>query len=1142
MPPLMITKLLPPRIGSGLIERPRLLELFSRNQELKLRMITAPAGYGKTVSILQYVNTLRTPFVWYQLDRYDNDPAVFTQYLIAGIERHFPGFGAETMQLVLQGNSAAPLRLIVIAFINELANLSYQDLTLVLDDYHLITTSAIHQFVQELLEHLPAEIRVIIASRSLPPLNFPRFRVAGEMMMIEGDTLRFTAPEASQFIAQGGLGLSREALDALLAKADGWPAALKLLTAPAVNKEFMLQPGREAQYLYDYLASEVLDQQTEEIRDFLVSTAVLETITPETCDLLLERNDSQSRLDCLEKQQLFLIPLAGQGRAYRYHQLFRDFLWERLGSRQNLLLRRAGKIAAQNGDWEHAVACLGAAGSDGELIPLIIAGGQQAFRQGRWQTVAGWLARLSREQIAGDEWLSLFQAKIHVFRGNLEEAEAWVGKSRNGFSARQDMAGLAECQFLQAKILNSHGRYQESLNLLEEAYPVLQKADPSLRFDLPLEKALLFIRMGRLRQAEELLQKGLQVAQRHSESWIAAHFLEGLGNVAYMLGEYPMALAYYQKATASSPNGIMPGYCADFTGFVHQELDGLDRAFDYIQKSIALKEKMGMNEALLPAYYQLGSFYIAAGEPEKTAAICHQAIRLITAIGGQRFFLVLHKTNLAWCLSFQGRLIEAGALFEETLPEAKAQSGVAWILCQMLYASFQLVSGRFAEAERLLVELVEVFEPMEFAQAAAHCYASLALLRFAAGDRESAGEYSHKLLALRSVRTLLVFFSSFDNVRPILRHGLEKGIEVPFIQRVFVLLGERGSDFLKELAAHPDAAVRARIVFPLAQLHTTAANELLQSLGRDPDPGIRRLIKQCAAFSGASGLAAGKSSGSPLIPLVQGRRGTPALSSEASPMLQIEMLGPPRIVFNAVDITAIKWRLLKSRDLLFYLAHQGKPVGVNQILADLWSDVPLEKSINLFYTALYWLRRIIQKDSRQELLSYAGKTCQLPLAFYTTDRQRFLTLINSGAAERQVSAKSSALLEEAVALYRGEYLSSLDYPWVVSEREHLKRLYLETTIRLAKFRIHSRDYLNAVKVLEPLTEQNPLREEIFGLLMAAYAALGDHLTVIRQYQQLKRNLDEELGIEPAPEITKLYYQLCGSNEDLASFAENIITN
>ena len=1136
---IMITKLLPPRIGSELMERPRLLELFTRKKDVKLIVLTAPAGYGKTISTLQYVSTLTCPFVWYQLDQYDNDPAVFIQYLIAGIERHFPGFGAETLQLVLQSKVGSSLRSIVIALINELANLPQPDLAVVLDDYHVIFTPEIHGFIQELLEYLPFGIQLVIASRISPPFNFSRYQVAGEMLMLGSDALRFTAPEMREFISQRQLSPSQAVVDSLMARTAGWPAALKLLAASAVQKDLTLK-SKDAEYIYDYLANEVLDRQPEEIRQFLILTAILETITPEMADWLLERNDSRNILENLEKQQLFLTPLAGQSNAYRYHQLFRDFLLERLGSRKNHLLRKAGEMARQNEDWDQAIEYFAAAGSGQDLTALLEKASRQAFRQRRWQTVERWLGLVDRGQIAVDEWLSLFQAKIAVYRGKLKEAESWIDKSRVRFTDRQNEVGIAECQFLQAKILNRNGCYQESLNLLEGAYSVLQQSEPVFRFELPLEKALLFIRMGRLRQAEDLLLKGLQVVAEEGDSWITAHFLEGLGNTYYMLGQTIKALDYYEKAARMSPGGILPNYFPDFSPFLYQEIGDLDRAFAYLENSIAAKEKNGLFESLIPDYYQLSCIYTDIGEIEKAETVYRKGIQLILEIGGERFFLIVLKANLGRIRALQGCLAEAQVIMEQVLTDSKSESGVALLMSQMFYGLVFSLAGQFKEAETVLLDALK--SDIEFAKALTYSYFLLASIKFATEDRVEAARYSQMFLdysASKHFEQMYVFM--VDHLYPIIQFGLENEVQIPFIQRVLVLLVERGLPLLTELSTHPNPEIRSRSIFPLSQINNAAANRVLQLLATDPDLKIRKLVKQCASSPDLLLEIAKRKPAHPnqkppapkTKPVAKGEAQDLSPSS-AMPMLHIKMLGPIRIVLNQQDITHIKWRFTKSRDLLLYLAHQGQPVEINRILEDLWPDQPLEKAMNNFYTTLHWLRQVIQKDYQTEVITYASKTCQILPGFYDTDRQHFLALVNEVSGKSQLSLKEPTVLEEALALYRGNYLCQLDYPWLISEREHLKRLQLETIIRLAKHYLQDREYFRAAKLLEALAAENPLREEIHGLLMTAYAGLGDKLAVIRQYQQLQANLDEELGLAPAPEITKLYYQLCGSNRRAAN--------
>lgn len=1133
---VMITKLLPPRFSGELMERPRLLEALAGNRGLKLIVVIAPAGYGKTVAILQYINFHSSPFVWYQLDAYDNDPAVFIQYLITGFQKHFPNFGTIALHRATQGNICSSLRFIVVAIVNELAGLSLagRELVLVLDDYHQISAPVIHQFMEELLEHLPAGIRIVIIGRKPPAFPFSRFQVNDELALIDRDTLRFNASEISEFLTKKQIRNVGSKLQALINKTDGWPAALKLLTG-AAGKDLNLVET-EIKYVYEYLANEVFDRQPEAIREFLLSAAVLDTITPEMCDLLLGWNGSRAMLDFLEKQQLFLIPLAGSENAYRYHQLFRDFLLERLGTRKNSLWRKAGEIALHNGNLDQAMEYYLVVGDDLEILPMLHKAGQSAFRQGKWQTVVRWLDKVSPEQFQFDPWLAFFRAQIKIHQGKTDEADSWINKSKALFSRDGDPIGIAECQFLQARILNGYGRHQESLTILKKAYPILKQATPFSRFDLPLEMAITLFRNDRYQEAENLLTQSLQEAEERNEFLLMAHFLEGLGHTYYLMGEHSKALQYYQKGMRISPTQSLLNYnFQDLVASIYQEWGELDIALEYAEKSVVYKENLGLIETLPSAYYQLGCIYTDFGELKQAEEIYRKGIAL-TENGGERYFLSLNKAYLARCLGFQGRLVDSQAMAEQALTEAETQSERLLASCRVICAPVFIQNGNIPKAKSLLQEAVPLLEHWHFAVPLSYGYATLAVLLFKTGDLNQAGELSKKLLDLTSRKNLIKLFLTIPEYQPILRYGLIKGIEISYIQRVLVRMRERGLILLKDAVNHPDPEVRMRTISPLTQINNPDSRELLELLSNDPFPEVRKILKHYTNLSGDTGFNPFKENereASKSEPKFFRKPDTDSgnlrQEYDTGPFLQLRMLGPSRIILHHRDITTHNWRFIKSRDLLLYLCHQGQPVHINQILEDLWPEFPTDKSMKSFYSVLYWLRKSIQKDVSIELVAYASKTCTLHSSVYMTDRDRFISLINTGSGniDRNMDA-----LEEAVALYQGEYLSQLDYPWVIPEREHLKRLYLETVICLAKFYYQNQNYQKTVEILSPVVEENPLREEVFSLLISSYANIGDKLAVIRQYQKLKANLLEELGLEPTPEIKKLYYQLCGPEKSI----------
>lgn len=469
MPKLLSSKLSPPYAGTNLIERPRLLNLFDQREHRKATLLTAPAGYGKTALMLQLAAIIGKPLVWYQLDEYDNDPALFLQYLLAGIQRQIPGFGPEILHLIAQGDIAVRQRLLVIALVNSLAEQAGSGMVIALDDYHFISNPLIHDFILSFLNSLPAGIQVIIASRTALPFSISRLRRQGLVVTIDMEALRFSRQEIGAFLSISCQGISEKVIEMLEHKTAGWPMALGLAgESPLSLNDFLVNSN--TQKIYDFWATEVFDRQKEEIQEFLLSTAVLEVITPAFCDLLLERTDSSQILSFLEEQQLFLIPLAGKHKAYRYHQLFRDFLQNRLGAKRPNLLKKAGALARKAGEPDMAIEYLMASGSYDDILSLIKEASPELFRRGCWQTVARWLKPLAK-QIPTDPWLSFCQAKIEAHRGLLDEAEAWALQAATRFANYNDEKGLIETRLLQARILRGRGCHADSLDLLEQISP-----------------------------------------------------------------------------------------------------------------------------------------------------------------------------------------------------------------------------------------------------------------------------------------------------------------------------------------------------------------------------------------------------------------------------------------------------------------------------------------------------------------------------------------------------------------------------------------------------------------------------------------------------------------------------------------------
>lgn len=1106
MTKILFSKLVPPRIGKDIIERPRLLQYLGEADSRKLTLFAAPAGYGKTVSMLQFAMNSNRIWVWYHLDAYDNDLMVFLQYFLTALGKRFPDFETNIPQLTEQGNIESRLRLIVTAIVNSLTTDIQQPLLIVLDDFHVITDAFVCRFIQELLEYLPEHIHVAIAGRTMPGLALARLKSAQEICVVGMDELRFSEEETQRYLAGKRVTLPPEALSLIEEMVNGWPALVKL----AAGSASPFQNTRSHAEIYEYLATEILERQAEDIRDFLMKIAVFEVITPAYCNLLLRRDDAATMLDLLEKRNLFLIPLAEKIKSYRYHQLFREFLLERLEPEvKRQMQREAGRIAWEQADYHAAVEYFIAAAAENDLGAVLEEAGKQAFQQGRWRTVQRWLGFVTRSQVVASPWLSLFQAQIEAYRGDMERAGEWVEKAVLLFAARKNETGLAEGRLLKARIFRNRGFYQKSLDLLEEASPYLQVAEGRLRFDLPLEKSICLVMTGRFREAELLLKEALQKAEYENDNYVAAYLLEGLGNTYYLQGEYAKALHIFHKRAEIVPDLNLPDYFNQtYVAAIYQEWGEMDQAFAYARQEVASKENLGLFETLNSAYFQLADCYLNRRELHKAEEYFRKAVELLETTSGERFYLTLNKAYLARTLSEQGRLSEAQIIAEQVVGEAKEAAGLGLAIAQELAAPILWRNGKQKEAKEMLLTATAFLERVGFPRPLGHAYAALAMFHVTAGDRVSAAHYAEKTLALSSrYNYCQSFFVAFDIFQPIIQLGLELGIEVAFIQKVLARVGVRALPFLGRLAQHPQAEVRRRIVSPLNEVKNDQAIAILETLCLDEDPVAQKLAAE--ALERIEWLAGELHSNPPAESLIIKTLGS----------LQIHVSGREKLEPN--------WRTAKVRDLLAYLVHHDGSVTQELILENLWTDYDLEKAKSLFHTILYYLRRMFKQIGFPNFINYGNGRYELENGRYQTDHDQFLTLVSTGLRGALPPEKNCVLLEKAVQLYRGEYLAELDYPWVLPYRESMKNLCGEARLWLSRYYLAEQKHHLAVGQLRMLVETNPLAEEPRRLLMMTYAAQGNRGAVQNEYHSLRNALYRELALTPSPEIKELYQKLIG---------------
>jgi LuxR family maltose regulon positive regulatory protein len=431
--PLLTTKLHVPRRQRDLVARPRLSERLSRGAESALTLVSAPAGFGKTTLLTQWLAAApadRRSVAWLSLDQRDNDPWLFWTYVAGALKTAVPGVGEGVLSLLQSPEPPGEAGLATL--LNDLDAIS-NDVVLVLDDYHVIEARDVQEGMAFLLDHLPAQIHLVIASRADPALPLARLRGRGQLVEIRAADLRFTPIEAAVYLNDVmGLVLTAPDVVALEGRTEGWIAALQLAALSMQGREdtaaFIAGFAGDDRYIVDFLAEEVLQRQPEHVQQFLLQTSILDRLSGRLCDAVTGQDGGQAKLAALERGNLFLVPLDDRRQWYRYHQLFADVLQARLLDEQPGglpgLHRRASEWYERSGEPSEAIRHALAAGDFERAADLVELAIPDMRRTRQEAVVHGWLKTLPEDLVRVRPVLSVGLAGAMLAGGDLESVEA----------------------------------------------------------------------------------------------------------------------------------------------------------------------------------------------------------------------------------------------------------------------------------------------------------------------------------------------------------------------------------------------------------------------------------------------------------------------------------------------------------------------------------------------------------------------------------------------------------------------------------------------------------------------------------------------------------------------------------------------
>ena len=556
---LLQTKLFAPSLKPGLVKRSRLLDRLNAylvrdgGFTRKLTLVAAPAGYGKTTLVSQWLPTIEVPVSWLSLEAEDNDPTRFMRYLIAALQLVAPNIGCEA-QAMLEAPQRPPDEVLLTALINDLTA-NPELLLLVLDDYHVIQTSAIHQALRFLVEHIPENLHLVIATREDPPLAIPRLQARGQALVIRQADLIFTEEEATEFFRQqADLELSERETAALTSRTEGWVTGLQLAALSMRGKrdrtEFIRSFTGSNRFVLDYLFEEVFSQQSKEIQEFLQRTAVLDRFCGELCDAVLERKGSQVVIQDLERAHFFIVPLDQSRRWYRYHRLFGDLLRHRLRTSEsdieNRLHLRASQWLEENGYPAKAIDHALEAQDWKRAARLIIQEQGAMLRKGEITTLLVWCQMLPDSIRLKWPDLALTHAWTLILVGEIEQAVPILEAAKQQAGESSQLQG--EIASAEAFIARTLGDMPRTIELSKKALALLPEEDRLSRGILSVNLGIITWHLGQLEETERVLQEGLADSLATDNRYAAHTAQVFLARTLASRGRLRKAKALYEQA------------------------------------------------------------------------------------------------------------------------------------------------------------------------------------------------------------------------------------------------------------------------------------------------------------------------------------------------------------------------------------------------------------------------------------------------------------------------------------------------------------------------------------------------------------------------------------------------------------------
>jgi LuxR family maltose regulon positive regulatory protein len=1072
------TKLLPPRAGSELLERPRLIERLEANLSNPITLVAADAGSGKTTLVSDFVRRQNRPAVWYQLDHTDADPTVFLGYVTHGIRNIVGGFGDALFAYLSEAGEDAiryPERAADL-LLNEMLRSVEEPFLLVLDDYHHIgRETPVHRIVDRVIQYSSDLLHLLITTRDVPPLAMMRRRTQSAALVITRDDLLFTDDEVRSLFRQTlSINLKDSEVADYRARTNGWITALQLVRQLAEQElhsgidieqlDLVKVLKRSERDISDYFAEEVFMRESDEIKNLLLRLSLLESLDLETCGQLFPEMRCSALLPELAQKNVFLT-VAGDARSeeYRFHPLFRDFLRRRLRAE----IGRAAVAAERTRIaehflsqrlWESAISYLLDSENFDRAAEIIAETGAEWISAGAFSSLRSFTDRIPAASLDKFPRALLYRSEVLRLHGEAQNAMAMLRQAAERLHELGDRAGEAEALHSLASLKRREGNFPDAFSLLDNAVK-LAAEDSETFIKCANTRGLCLIIQGKWTEAEKYFRLALEAAEKQGNKRYARLVTHNLALAPGFRGDFGEALRWFKrifrggKSDKQLPQEAIGHLNVARLHLYRGEIDDTEIHLDQALELCQLYNMRALRGEIFEAY---GNFYREKRDIKHAEEYYERALNAYEEAEIDVSKKELNEERAAFYI-ICGDLGRARSLLEKQIEgSARHSNEIAVSTARLRLFQIDLVEGNTAHLVREVTKLLEFFKEQ--------------------------GQYYYEALA--SVLLAEAFFATGK-----IRQAVEP------VKRALDLSARYDYDYWLrgEIRRNPR-------IFGIEEI----ADRLPTDLKKELEAGPVDMVEIPSA----------------------GKRTMPLTD------LTIRVLGHPEI-FRDPDkpFAADAWTTRRARDIFCYIATSKHRRAAKDVLIEaFWpgeDPATIEKN---FHPTISHIRKALnsRQPLKQNFLIFRDGAYQLnPELSYLIDVEDFERHIAAAevAKREKVSQQFRKSLEAAYSLYRGEFMSGIYDQWAEERRAFYTEQFGRVVSALAKLSFAEKRWSGALKFANEVLKDDPFREDMHRLVMKALAAQSKPAAVKKHFQDLRSLLSGELGIEPTAETRRVYEEL-----------------